>query len=227
MDYSPPGSSAHGILQARILEWLAIPFSRGSSQPRGRIQVSSNCRQILYRLSHQGSPATVESQWTSFWHVWGCVFGSQEIHQWIYTHIYMYTHIYTHSLSRSQGEQMFLPAFFFFYDTNLIAYLYHHHYCCYFVSFCYRGYCLACEVNFWPLGCWKSYHYQSSASPVFPTPTHFKPWSMIHLELGNWWPLLAITSRLQILSLLFYICISVCTAALLNPRSASTSQELN
>ena len=33
MDYSPPGSSAHGILQARILEWVAIIFSRGSSQP--------------------------------------------------------------------------------------------------------------------------------------------------------------------------------------------------
>ena len=31
MDCSPPGSSAHGILQARILEWLAIPFSRASS----------------------------------------------------------------------------------------------------------------------------------------------------------------------------------------------------
>ena len=30
MDYSPPGSSVHGILQARILEWVAIPFSRGS-----------------------------------------------------------------------------------------------------------------------------------------------------------------------------------------------------
>ena len=34
MDCSPPGSSAHGILQARILKWVAIPFSRGSSQPR-------------------------------------------------------------------------------------------------------------------------------------------------------------------------------------------------
>ena len=34
MNYSPPGSSVHGILQARILEWVAIPFSRGSSQPR-------------------------------------------------------------------------------------------------------------------------------------------------------------------------------------------------
>ena len=31
LDYSPPGSSVHGILQAGILEWIAIPFSRGSS----------------------------------------------------------------------------------------------------------------------------------------------------------------------------------------------------
>ena len=33
-DCSPPGSSVHGIFQARILEWVAMPFSRGSSQPR-------------------------------------------------------------------------------------------------------------------------------------------------------------------------------------------------
>ena len=39
MDCSPPGSSVHGILQARILEWV-IPFSRGSSQSRDRNQVS-------------------------------------------------------------------------------------------------------------------------------------------------------------------------------------------
>ena len=40
MDSSPPGSSVHGILQARILEWLAIPFFRGTFQPRGRTLVS-------------------------------------------------------------------------------------------------------------------------------------------------------------------------------------------
>ena len=40
MDYSPPGSSVHGILQARILEWVTIPFSRGSSWPRDRTRVS-------------------------------------------------------------------------------------------------------------------------------------------------------------------------------------------
>ena len=40
MDYSPPVSSIHGILQARILEWIAIPFSRGSFQSRDQTWVS-------------------------------------------------------------------------------------------------------------------------------------------------------------------------------------------
>ena len=40
MNCSPPGFSDHGILQARILEWVAIPFSRGSSQSRYQTQVS-------------------------------------------------------------------------------------------------------------------------------------------------------------------------------------------
>ena len=40
MDCSPPGSSVLGILRARILEWLAVPFSRESSQPRGQTQIS-------------------------------------------------------------------------------------------------------------------------------------------------------------------------------------------
>ena len=40
IDCSLPGSSVHGILQARVLEWVAIPFSRGSSWPRDRTWVS-------------------------------------------------------------------------------------------------------------------------------------------------------------------------------------------
>ena len=40
VDCSPPGSSVHGILQARILEWVAISFSREASQPRDRTQIS-------------------------------------------------------------------------------------------------------------------------------------------------------------------------------------------
>ena len=52
MDCSPPGSSVHGIHLARILEWVAIPFSRGFSQPRDQTYISCvSCigRQILYR----------------------------------------------------------------------------------------------------------------------------------------------------------------------------------
>ena len=40
VDCSLPGSSDHGIFQARILEWVAISFSRESSQPRDQTQVS-------------------------------------------------------------------------------------------------------------------------------------------------------------------------------------------
>ena len=40
MDCSPPGFSVHGVFQAGILEWVAISFSRGSSPPRDRTQVS-------------------------------------------------------------------------------------------------------------------------------------------------------------------------------------------
>ncbi|CAM9325162.1 unnamed protein product [Rangifer tarandus platyrhynchus] len=39
-DCSLPGSSVHGIFQAKILEWVAISYSRGSSQPRNRTRVS-------------------------------------------------------------------------------------------------------------------------------------------------------------------------------------------
>ena len=55
MDCSPPGSSVHGILQARTLDWVPTPFSRGSSRPRDQIRLL-HYRQILYHLSHQGSP---------------------------------------------------------------------------------------------------------------------------------------------------------------------------
>ena len=39
-DCSPPGPSVRGILQARMLEWVAMPFSRGSSRPRDQTLVS-------------------------------------------------------------------------------------------------------------------------------------------------------------------------------------------
>ena len=58
MDYT-----AHGILQARILEWTAFPFSRGSSQPRGRTHVS-RIASGFFTLSHTGSPRILK--WVAF-----------------------------------------------------------------------------------------------------------------------------------------------------------------
>ena len=59
MGWSPPGSSVQGILQARIMEWVAIPSSRGSSPPRDPICISCvSCigRWIFLPLPHLESP---------------------------------------------------------------------------------------------------------------------------------------------------------------------------
>ena len=57
VDCNQPCCSLHGILQARIPEWVVIPFFRRSSQPRNQTLVSCiHCRKILYCLSQQGSP---------------------------------------------------------------------------------------------------------------------------------------------------------------------------
>ena len=59
MDCILPGFSVHGILQTRIVEWVAISFSRGSSPPRNRTSVStSSCisRWVIYYYCHLGSP---------------------------------------------------------------------------------------------------------------------------------------------------------------------------
>ena len=58
----PPGSSAHGILQAKILESVAIPFSRRSSQPRDRTQVS-HITGRLFPSGHQGIPKIYTYTW--------------------------------------------------------------------------------------------------------------------------------------------------------------------
>ena len=55
LDYSTPGFSVHGILQARILEWVAISFSRGSSWLRDQIFISCLAGRF-FTLSYLGSP---------------------------------------------------------------------------------------------------------------------------------------------------------------------------
>ena len=66
MDCCPPGSSVHGILQARTLEWVAKPSFRGSSQPRDRCcnpasPAASTSQEDSLLLSHQGT------QMQTFW----------------------------------------------------------------------------------------------------------------------------------------------------------------
>ena len=74
-----PGSSVHGVLQARILEWVAISSSRGSSQPRNQTRVSRiSCirRQVLYQLNHQEFTTNVHISWYLIifktHNVWNC-----------------------------------------------------------------------------------------------------------------------------------------------------------
>ena len=59
MDCSLPGSSVHGILQAKTLEWVATPFFRGSSQPGDWTQVTCIASRFFHHLSHQRSPVLV------------------------------------------------------------------------------------------------------------------------------------------------------------------------
>ena len=78
MDCSLPGSTVHGIFQARVLEWVAISFSRESSwKIKSKIKIKTqglnpglpNYRQMLYRLSHQGKPHCYEYTLNPIWYI--------------------------------------------------------------------------------------------------------------------------------------------------------------
>ena len=76
MDYT-----VHRILQARILEWVAFHFSRGSSQPRDQTQGLPHWGQILYQLGHKESPEYL----LSIYYVPGPALGTQDIGEQDYT----------------------------------------------------------------------------------------------------------------------------------------------
>ena len=59
-------STVHGTLQARILGWVVISFSRGSSQPMNQTHSLLHCKQILYHQSHQESPKIALNY---FWYI--------------------------------------------------------------------------------------------------------------------------------------------------------------
>ena len=60
MDCSLAGSSVCGILQAGVLEWIAISFSRGIIPTWGSNPGLPHCRQILHQLNHKGSPFNIQ-----------------------------------------------------------------------------------------------------------------------------------------------------------------------
>ena len=62
--WDPVDYKVQRIVQARTLEWVAFPLSRGSSQPQGLNPGLPHCRWILYQLSHQGSPTILE--WVAY-----------------------------------------------------------------------------------------------------------------------------------------------------------------
>ena len=78
MDYSPRGSFVHGILQARILEWIAISFSQGIFPTR-----ESNPH-----LLHWQEDSLLLSHWRSLCHIYMCMY------MWVY--IYVHRHILKH-----------------------------------------------------------------------------------------------------------------------------------
>ena len=59
-DCSPPGSSVHGAFQARILEWVAISFSRGSSPPRDQTRVSHTAGRLFTILAITATPKSAD-----------------------------------------------------------------------------------------------------------------------------------------------------------------------
>ena len=65
MDCGPSGSSVHGIFQARILEWVTIPFSRGSSWPRDQTCISCIGRHIVY---HWATESRRVHRWVALAH---------------------------------------------------------------------------------------------------------------------------------------------------------------
>ena len=67
MDHSPPGSSVHGIFLGKILEWVAMISSRGSSQPRHQIHISC-IASGFFTAESWGKPNTMLNQSDNGWH---------------------------------------------------------------------------------------------------------------------------------------------------------------
>ena len=79
-DHSPPGSSVHGILQTRTLEWVAMPHSRGSSRPRDRT-CSSCIGSRFFTTEPSGKPEDVIRTWISLTGLWKWLVSSNSVYE--------------------------------------------------------------------------------------------------------------------------------------------------
>ena len=87
MDYSPPGSSVHGTLHARILEWVAISFSKGSSKPRDRTQVSCTAGRLFTIWATGGSAL----------YIYACKYVSVHMFLSMHKHFHLYLLLYSYT----------------------------------------------------------------------------------------------------------------------------------
>ena len=87
----PMDCIVHGILQARTLEWAAFPFTRASSQARGRTQVSCIADRFFYQLSHQESLNNTNHEVVTSTNSETRML---KFETWIYTFVCMYVCVY-------------------------------------------------------------------------------------------------------------------------------------
>ena len=117
MDCSPPGSSVPGVFLARLLEWVAIPFSRGSSQPRDQTQVSCIPGRILpVWATRKTQCLAVRAVYMSY--CYGCIVSLASRHSEI-VHISLTSSVGGTSFSHITANDRHSGKFFLDFSLNL------------------------------------------------------------------------------------------------------------
>ena len=119
VDCSPPGSSVHGILQTRILEWVAILFSRGSSQPRDQSHVSCIAGRFFALWATRETPNKIKSIVYKLLAKEGLAGDGQSCYDSSWTNLIIYEKMIANSNQRSQ-ERNWLKIFYYLWFIFLI-----------------------------------------------------------------------------------------------------------
>ena len=102
-DCSVPDSSIHGILQARILEWVTIPFSRGSSQSRDWTQLSLIAGRFFTVWATREAPKMVQTLTECLQHFLSSYYMNQQSHTWPFI-----TEIWKFTLTQYMGKYQYM-----------------------------------------------------------------------------------------------------------------------